>query len=72
LPVAAKEERRIQGDHIFADLDIPIFLLDIYGKGSQANLSPAERNELRSIPDRSSEGLEATIKNRASKTRSGL
>lgn len=33
----------------FADEDMPVFLLDIYSKDSQANLSPAERNELRSI-----------------------
>jgi hypothetical protein len=29
--------------------DIPVFLLDIYGKGSRANLTKAERNELRTI-----------------------
>lgn len=29
--------------------DIPVFLLDVYSKGSQANLSKAERNELRKI-----------------------
>jgi len=56
----------------FADLDIPIFLLDIYGKGSQANLSPAERNELRSILTDLPKVWRQTIKNRASKTRSGL
>ena len=27
--------------------DIPVFLLDIFGKGSRDNLSKAERNELR-------------------------
>jgi hypothetical protein len=31
----------------YAAKDIPVFLLDIYGKGSRADLSPAERNELR-------------------------
>jgi len=31
----------------FADVDIPVFLLDIYGKGARANLSQAARNELR-------------------------
>ena len=39
----------------FAGSDIPVFLLDLYGKDSQANLSKAERNELRkvltSLPD---------------------
>jgi hypothetical protein len=33
----------------FADKDIPVFLLDVYSKDSQANLSRAERNELRKI-----------------------
>jgi hypothetical protein len=33
----------------FADEEMPVFLLDVYSKDSQANLSPAERNELRSI-----------------------
>jgi hypothetical protein len=27
--------------------DIPVFLLDVYGKGTRANLSQAQRNELR-------------------------
>ena len=29
--------------------DIPLFLLDVYGKDTQANLSQAERNELRKL-----------------------
>jgi hypothetical protein len=33
----------------FGGGDMPVFLLDVYGKGTQANLSQAERNELRSI-----------------------
>lgn len=33
----------------YADPEIPVFLLDIYSKDSQANLSKAERNELRDI-----------------------
>ncbi|WP_368518888.1 type II toxin-antitoxin system RelE/ParE family toxin [Rhizobium sp.] len=33
----------------YADREIPVFLLDIYSKDSQANLSQAERNELREI-----------------------
>jgi hypothetical protein len=32
-----------------ADADMPVFLLDVYSKDSQANLSKAERNELRAI-----------------------
>lgn len=33
----------------YAAEDIPVFLLDIYGKDTQANLSKAECNELRKI-----------------------
>lgn len=33
----------------YADADMPAFLLDVYSKDSQANLSKAERNELRAI-----------------------
>lgn len=33
----------------FAAEDIPVFLLDVYGKDTQANLSKAECNELRKI-----------------------
>jgi hypothetical protein len=33
----------------YAADDIPVFLLDVYGKDSQANLSNAEKNELRKI-----------------------
>jgi hypothetical protein len=32
-----------------ADEDIPVFLLDVYAKDSQANLSKAQRNELRKL-----------------------
>ena len=30
----------------YEDADMPVFLLDVYSKDSQANLSKAERNEL--------------------------
>lgn len=33
----------------YADEDIPVFLLDIYSKDTQANLSKADQNELRKI-----------------------
>lgn len=33
----------------FAGDDIPVFLLDVYGKDTQANLPMAERNELRKL-----------------------
>jgi hypothetical protein len=33
----------------YADGDIPVFLLDVYSKASQANLSKADRNELKKV-----------------------
>jgi hypothetical protein len=33
----------------FGGEDVPVFLLDIYGKGEKINLSQAEKNELRKI-----------------------
>ena len=33
----------------YAAADVPVFLLDCYGKGDQASLSMAERNELRTV-----------------------
>lgn len=33
----------------YSGKDIPVFLLAVYSKGEKANLSKAERNELRSI-----------------------
>jgi hypothetical protein len=33
----------------YADDDIPVFLLDVYSKASRANLSKADRNELKKI-----------------------
>lgn len=33
----------------YADAGMPVFLLDVYSKDSQANLSKAERNELKAI-----------------------
>lgn len=33
----------------FAAEDVPVFLLDIFSKGEQINLSQAERNELKSV-----------------------
>ena len=37
--------------------DIPVFLLDVYGKDTQANLSQAERNALRKAADGPAEGV---------------
>lgn len=33
----------------YAGPDMPLFLLTVYGKGEKANMSKAERNELRAI-----------------------
>ena len=33
----------------FGGDDMPVFLLDIFGKGTKANLSKAERNELKAL-----------------------
>lgn len=33
----------------YGGADLPVFLLDVFGKGSKANLSQAERNELKQI-----------------------
>jgi hypothetical protein len=35
--------------HYFAGLDVPIFLLAVYGKGEKANLTQAERNALAAL-----------------------
>ncbi|WP_116653928.1 type II toxin-antitoxin system RelE/ParE family toxin [Pelagibacterium sediminicola] len=35
--------------HYFGGGDVPVFLLAIYGKGTKANLSKAERNQLAAI-----------------------
>ena len=35
--------------HYFAGVDVPVFLLGVYGKGEKANLTKAERNELAAI-----------------------
>lgn len=33
----------------YAGEDVPVFLLTVYGKGEKANLTKAERNELRDV-----------------------
>ncbi|WP_337875881.1 hypothetical protein [Elioraea sp.] len=45
----------------FAGRDLPVFLLTVYAKGERANLSPAERNTLRSILS----GIAASYRGRA-------
>ncbi|WP_419737842.1 type II toxin-antitoxin system RelE/ParE family toxin [Ruegeria sp.] len=35
--------------HYFGGADVPVFLLAVYGKGTKANLTKAEKNELASV-----------------------
>lgn len=35
--------------HYFGGVDVPVFLLTVYGKGDKANLTKTERNELTKI-----------------------
>ena len=35
--------------HFFGGVDVPVFLLAVYGKGEKGNLTKAERNELAKI-----------------------
>jgi hypothetical protein len=53
----------------FADEDIPVFLLDIYGKGTRANLSQAARNELRKMLTALPQAWRAHRATRTSRTR---
>lgn len=50
--IAAKGKGKSGGFRVityFAGEDIPVFLLDLYGKGQKVNLTKAERNSLRTI-----------------------
>lgn len=49
--------------------DIPVFLLDVFGKGSKANLSAAERNELKQLLTRLPELYRAQTGERVRKPR---
>jgi hypothetical protein len=52
----------------YAGTDIPVFLLSIFSKGEKANLSQAERNELKeilgSIADAYREGVKRNVGSR--------
>jgi len=48
----------------FAGEDIPVFLLDVYGKDSQANLSSAQRNELKKLLTALLQAWRAAVKRR--------
>lgn len=55
----------------YAASDIPVFLLDVYSKGSAANLSKAERNEVRgilsSLADEYRAGVQRQMKGRTTR-----
>jgi hypothetical protein len=53
----------------YADEDIPVFLLDIYSKDTQANLSKADRNELRDILTAVPQHWRQSVKEQAKKRR---
>lgn len=52
--------------HFFGGLDIPVFLLTIYGKGDKANLTKAERNGLAEILGNIADQYRATEEGRLS------
>ncbi|HWU60704.1 MAG TPA: type II toxin-antitoxin system RelE/ParE family toxin [Ensifer sp.] len=54
----------------YADADIPVFLLDVFSKDTQANLSKAERNALRDILTALPQAWRAHARTRAGKGRS--
>lgn len=54
----------------YADADIPVFLLDVFSKDTQANLSKAERNALRDILTALPQAWRTHARTRAGKGRS--
>lgn len=54
----------------YADADIPVSLLDIYSKDTQANLSKAERNEMRKVLTARPQAWRESIKEQVKKIRS--
>lgn len=53
--------------HYFGGVDVPVFLLTVYGKGDKANLTKAERNELAKILPQLADQYRATAKAAAAK-----
>ena len=49
----------------FCGEDVPVFLLDIYGKGGKDNLSKSERNDLRAILSQIGDAYRASVARRA-------
>lgn len=55
----------------FAAADVPVFLLDIFGKGDKANLTKAERNELAKVLPQIAPAYRASTKAAAAAKRKG-
>jgi len=53
----------------FGGDDIPVFLLDVFGKGSKADLSGTERNELKNVLTRLPDAWRAMVKTRVAQSR---
>ena len=44
-----RQERRIEGDHLYSGVDVPVFLFDISPKGEKIDLTQDEKHTLRKI-----------------------
>ncbi len=53
--------------HYFGGDDVPVFLLSVYGKGTTANLTKAERNDLAKILPQLAEAYRENAKKLAAK-----
>lgn len=53
--------------HYFGGVDVPVFILTVYGKGDKANLTNAERNQLAKILPQLADHYRATAKVMAAK-----
>lgn len=55
----------------YAAADVPVFLLDLYGKGEKANLTQAEKNALRAILSVLAEEYRKSVARKVAALRSG-
>ena len=53
--------------HYFGGEDVPVFLLSVYGKGTKADLSQAERNELARTLPRLADAYRANVRKLANR-----
>lgn len=51
----------------FAAEDVPVFLLDVFSKGDQINLSQSERNELKTILGELAEDYRESVRQKVSR-----